>query len=298
MGIEAVKVATEDCPDGSYNDNPTRIKLTTDGSDAISDSMILVSDDEDDDYAGSGAGADDQDDDRTHKVQLGGNLVIKSIFINGTEYDVNIKIPVPVRKVLPVDFIRMNVANVHDHDEIERSAKIINERYAQVGIHINANIQSKEWPTLNPDRGDGIIKLFSGSETSGGYPVGPMTSEYKDFINLTDSSGVNIYFLTYAYPSAGFAMTPGQLAYEEGEVDGSLFNKAFLNRAGTILAGDIPAHELGHLLAYKTNGDNDHDEPYYNQMNINKPNHGVLSRKRFNQSQQALMYQHSELIDP
>ena len=92
MGIEAVKVATEDCPDASYNDD-NAIELTVGGSDSISDSMIRVSDDEDDDYAGSGAGADDQDDDRTHKVQLGGKLVIKSTSINGTEHGANMKIP-------------------------------------------------------------------------------------------------------------------------------------------------------------------------------------------------------------
>ncbi|MEY4246066.1 MAG: hypothetical protein RLZZ245_3651, partial [Verrucomicrobiota bacterium] len=302
MGIEAVKVATEDCPDASYNDDATRIELTASGSDSITDSMILVSDDEDDDYAGSGAGADDQDDDRTHKVQLGGNLVIKSLIINGTEHTVNMKIPVPVRKVLPVDFIRMNVANVHDLTEIERSAKIANERYAQVGIKVNVNIINKEWPVLNPDRGDGILRLFSGDRLVDGHLVGPMTDEYKSFIDQTDASGINIYFLTSAYgTSKGIALTPAQLEYESGEIDNKYFDKAFVNFAAGQLAGDTPAHELGHLLAYKTDDADrdDHNEPYFNLMNSTpRSNVGVLSRKRFNESQQSRMYQHSMLTNP
>ena len=302
MGIEAVKVATEDCPDASYNDDATRIELTAGGSDSISDSMILVSDDEDDDYAGSGAGADDQDDDRTHKVQLGGKLVIKSIFINGTEHEVNMKIPVPVRKVLPVDFIRMNVANVHDLTEIERSAKIANERYAQVGIKVNVNIIDKEWPVLSPDRGDGILRLFSGDSLVDGHLVGPMTDEYKSFIDQTDASGINIYFLTSAYgTSKGIALTAAQLEFESGEIDNKYFDKAFVNFAAGQLAGDTPAHELGHLLAYKTDDADrdDHNEPYFNLMNTTPRNNvGVFSRKRFNESQQSRMYQHSMLTNP
>ena len=302
MGIEAVKVATEDCQDASYNDDATRIELTASGSDSISDSMILVSDDEDDDYAGSGAGADDQDGDRTHKVQLGGNLVIKSIFINGTEHPVNMKVPVPVRKILPVDFIRMNVANVHDLTEIERSAKITNESYAQVGAKVGVNIINKEWPALNPDRGDGILRLFSGDRLVDGHLVGPMTDEYKSFIDQTDASGINIYFLTSAYAtSKGIALTAAQLKYESGEIDSKYFDKAFVNFAAAQLAGGTPAHELGHLLAYKTNDPdtNDHNEPYFNLMNATPgSNLGVRSAKRFNQSQQSRMYQHSMLTNP
>jgi hypothetical protein len=61
IGVEAVKIATEDCADTDYNDDSTLMPLATDAPDMISASMIMVSDNEDDDYADSGAGADDED---------------------------------------------------------------------------------------------------------------------------------------------------------------------------------------------------------------------------------------------
>jgi len=222
LGIEAIKVATEDCPNASYNDDATRIELTASDSDSISDSMILVSDDEDDDYAGSGAGADDQDNDRTHKVQLGGKFVIKSIFINGTEHEMNIKISVPVLRVLPVDFIRMNVAGVRAISEIEEVVKIVNERYAQVGLRVDATIKELPWPNL-AGRDPSYINLF---DEPPGQLIGPLTDEYKSFIDQTDPMGINIFFLLSAYSSNGVAITPRQLLFESGDVSGNYLDKA------------------------------------------------------------------------
>jgi hypothetical protein len=216
LGVEAFKIATEDCPDSSYNDDPTTVPLMADGDDTISDSMILVSDNDDDNYAGSGVGVDDQEGDRTHKVQLGGKLVIKSITINGEDHDLNMKIPVAVRKVLPVDFIRMNVPGVRPLAEIEQLVKIVNERYAQVGLRVNATIKEIPWPNI-PDRQPGYLDLF---DTPPGGILGPLSNEYKSFIDQTDSSAVNIFYLIAAYSSNGIAITPSQLLYESGEIDG------------------------------------------------------------------------------
>ena len=129
-----------------------------------------------------------------------------------------------------------------------------------------------------------------------------MTDEYKSFIDQTDASGINIYFLTSAYgTSKGIALTAAQLEFESGEIDNKYFDKAFVNFAAGQLAGDTPAHELGHLLAYKTDDADrdDHNEPYFNLMNATPRNNvGVFSRKRFNESQQSRMYQHSMLTNP
>jgi hypothetical protein len=295
MGIEAVKVATEDCPDASYNDDATRIELTASGSDRISDSMILVSDDEDDDYAGSGAGADDQDGDRTHKVQLGGNLVIKSITINGTEHPVDMKVPVPVRKVLPVDFIRMNVAGVRPIAEIEEAVRIVNERYAQVGLRVDATIKELPWPNL-PGVQPGFVDLFD--EPPGKF-IDPLTAEYKSFIDQTDPMGTNIFFLLSAYASNGVALTNSQLQLESGEVSGNYLDKAFVNSSSNS-AGYTSAHELAHLLAYRTDNVNDHTEPFWNLLNVTNVNQdpSVLWSKRLSSVQQERVHQHPGIQNP
>jgi hypothetical protein len=296
MGIEAVKVATEDCPDSDYNDDPTRIGFYTDGTDVISDSMILVSDEVDDNYAESGAGADDQADDRTHKVQLGGKFVIKSIFINGTEHPVNIKVPVPVRKVLPVDFIRMNVAGVRPLAEIEQAVKIVNERYAQVGLRVDATIKQLPWPNL-PGVQPGKIDLF---DEPPGEDIGPLTGEYKSFIDQTDPMGTNIFFLLSAYGSNGVAITQDQLRWEpDGEISGNYFDKAFVNSSSNS-AGYTSAHELAHLLAYRTDNVNDHAEPFWNLLNVTNVNQEppVLWSKRLSVVQQGRIDQHPGIQNP
>ena len=294
MGIEAVKVATEDCPDASYNDDATRIELTASGSDSITDSMILVSDDEDDDYAGSGAGADDQDNDRTHKVQLGGKFVIKSIFINGIEHPVNMKVPVPIRKVLPVDFIRMNVAGVRPLAEIEQAVKIVNERYAQVGLRVDATIKELPWPNL-PNNNPGYLDLF---DEPPGERIGPLTDEYKSFIDQTDPMGTNVYFLLHTQAS-GVAITQDQLRLEpDGEISGNYFDKAFVNSISNS-AGYTSAHELAHLLAYRTDGVNDHSEPFWNLLSTGNPNQNpVFWSKRLNGVQQGRIDQHPRIQNP
>lgn len=295
LGVEAVKVATEDCPDPSYNDDSTTVLLMASGGDAISDSIILVSDDHDDDYAGSGAGADDQEGDRTHKVQLGGNFVIKSIIINGEDHDLDVKIPVPVRKVLPMDFIRMNVAGVRPLAEIQQAVKIVNERYAQVGLCVDVTIKELAWPNI-PDRQPGYLDLFD--EPPGGLR-GPLSNEYKSFIDQTDSAGTNLFFLLAAYSSNGIAITPSQILFESGEVDGKYFDKAFVHFSSNS-PGYTSAHELAHLLAYRTDGENDHSEPFWNLLNVTNVNQDppVLWSKRISSVQQERIDQHPQVNDP
>ncbi len=294
LGVTAAEIATGDNPDPAYDDDPTEIDLGGDDH-AISGSMILVADDHDDDFAGSGAGVDDAKNDRTHKIQLGGNLIVKRIKVQGAWHELNLKIPVPAKRQIDVDFYRMNIPDVHTLEEINKSVKIMKEHYAQIGLKINVTVGGMAWPQLTPDRGEGILRLFDGNVHVNGYLVGPMSDEYKQFINATDSNGINIFFLKFAYSSRGVALTPYQLRHEEGEVDGKYFNKAFINFAAGPISGGTPAHELLHILAYKDDEDDhdDHNEPYFNLLNDRNVNiDPVLWSKRINKDQRDRSYQH------
>ena len=72
LGPISVRVATTDNPNPAYNDDPTQIDLHVDGNDAITDTMLLMSDDEDDHQPIDGI-ADDQKNDRSHKSSWVGN---------------------------------------------------------------------------------------------------------------------------------------------------------------------------------------------------------------------------------
>lgn len=278
-------------------DNPQDMDLSDlgDGSTAISDSMILVSDDDDDDYPSSGAGTDDVFNDRTHKVQLGGKLWVPSITIQNTEHEIDFKLPVPVRKVLSVDFIRMNVAGVHSIANIEQAVKTTDERYAQVGLQVNATIKELSWPTI-PNQQAGTLDLFDEPPNS---LVGPLSANYKQFIDETDSQGTNIFFLLSAYSSRGIAITPRQLLQETEELDGKYLDKAFVHAVATPL-GYTPAHELLHLLAYRPDKSDDHSEPFWNLLNVTNTNQSpsVLWSKRIDQVHQGLIDQHPSVSDP
>lgn len=293
LGIEAVKVATEDCPDASYNDDPTRIELTASGPDSISDSMILVSDDEDDDYAGSGAGADDQDNDRTHKVQLGGNFVIKSIFINGAEHDVNMKIPVPAKKQVDINFYRFDIPDSATEQSIRDSIKWVKERYAQVGLKINDTYAEIAWPEIDGTNGLGQMAIYHNYEENQS-----LQQVYYDFIDNVPNSGICVYNVIYAYPSAGIAVTMKQVQHEE-EIELKYLNKAFVHSSTTSVSNwATTAHEILHVLAPKFEGE-DHDEAFPNILvtpgqNIHGDHRG---RKRINSEQQERIYNHLNVED-
>jgi hypothetical protein len=298
MGVEAVKVATEDCPDASYNDDSTRIELAASGHDSISDSMILVSDEEDDKYAGSGAGADDEDDDRTHKVQLGGNFVIKSIFINGAEHDVNVKIPVPAKKQVDINFYRFDFAGSATEPSIQNTIKWTKERYAQVGLQINDTYNNIGWPDIDGTDGPGKMSIY------GDFAVDPSLRQvYYDFIDGVPNAGICIYNVIYAYASAGVAVTMKQIAREE-EIELKYINKAFVHSFPHPITGVATAnwfttaHELLHVLAPKLEGD-DHDEAFPNILVTPGQNIHVdhRSRKRINSEQQKRIYEHLNVED-
>jgi hypothetical protein len=298
IGISSVDVETTDHAITAYNDNADEIELRAmeDNATVISDSMILVSNDHDDDYSASGAGNDDEKNDRTHRTQLGGNLRLSAITINGVKHQINFKLPVPVRKVLEVDFIRMNVAGVPQLTAIQDSVKFMNEYYAQVGLKITGVPKELAWPPWE-GRLEGYIDPFDEPENQ---EVGPLSAEYKNFIDETDSEGINLYYIKIAYLNVmafGVSITSRQLLLEDN-LDMKYTKKAFIYQTAAI-NGSTPSHELLHLLAYDPDKENDHHQKFHNLLAVsNFSTIPILWTKRIDLKQEQLIYLDTNVKNP
>jgi len=297
-GLTRAELATENNPDpANYDDDPTEVDLEvhTDGETSISDSMILVADDSDDDFADSGAGVDDALNDRTHKVQLDGDLMIKGLFVGEQKLALSVSFGVPARMELTLDFHQMNVPDVHTIAQIDESVVMMKEVYAQAGLRIVDTVGTLAWPNI-PNRDPGILDLYDEPE---GELVGPLTDEYKLFIDSTDQVGVNIFFLKLAYPSEGVAVSFKQIARElPDSIALKYLDNAFIHSA--VLVGPpkhVPSHELLHILAPEPNKD-DHLQNYFNLLNVTNVNQGpVLWSKRINQVQEDRIRNHQDVVE-
>jgi len=298
IGISSIEVETADNPIADYNDNANEIELRVmdDKASMITDSMILVSNDHDDDYAESGAGNDDANNDRTHRVQLGGSFRVLSITIHDQKHPIDLKLPVPVRKVLEVDLIRMDVAGVPQLTAIQDSVKYMNEYYAQVGLKITGVPKEMAWPAW-PGRQEGYIDPFDEPE---GKNVGPLTAEYKNFVNQTDADGINLYYIKIAnlnIAAFGLAITSRQLLLED-DLDQKYTKKALIYQTAS-LTGSTSAHELLHILAYDPDKEHDHDQRFYNLLDDgNNSSLPVLWTKRIDLKQEQFIYLDPNVQNP
>ena len=244
----SVKLSTVDNPDSSYDDDETEIELEVDGNDLITKSLLLVSDDIDDDYAGNGVGADDAKNDRTHKVQLGGKVQVKSITIDGTEYPINMKTDVPPKKKVNVSVIIVREtaggAQSASNQAVEAEMKRAQERYAQIAVDLNWSIKVMDPPsgvnlsdglTANPLVNPEMSSLFSAATVA--------TNDLEIFFvnDLIYSSGATLYGIGYAKFAATSQGYSGVDGYE---------NTAIINwDASSPLPGrQVIAHEIGHIL--------------------------------------------------
>jgi hypothetical protein len=197
---------------------------------------------------------------------------------------------------LEVDLIRMDVEGVPQLTAIQDSVKYMNEYYAQVGLKITGVPKEKAWPAW-PGRPEGYIDPFDEPE---GEDVGPLTAEYKNFIDQTDSEGINLYYIKIAnlnIMAFGLAITSRQLLLEE-DLDMKYTKKAFINQTAS-LAGSTAAHELLHILAYDPEKERDHDQKFFNLLAVeNHSNAPVLWRKRIDLKQEQFIYLDTNVHNP
>lgn len=191
-GACTVHIGTARNRDSAYNDNPTEIELKVAGDDLISSAQILVSDNVDDmhssfkNYSGSGPDPidipDDTLNDPTHKVALGGRVLISKVRLGGAVYVVNASVPVPVRKNLKIERLLLKPSlGVNPYMTAAQSkadVNVIGERFAQVGIYVDMRTREiivKPGDGYNTDISTGGLLI----KEAGGYSeVGAFLTEH------------------------------------------------------------------------------------------------------------------------
>ncbi|MEN8737568.1 MAG: hypothetical protein ABF337_09980, partial [Akkermansiaceae bacterium] len=139
-GDVSIGLKTSGNEDDSYDDNSTNIPLVLQDLEYTSKSLMLMADHIDDDYSGfSDIVADDVKDDRTHVIQLGGDLEISTLHIGDKIHAVNKTVKVKKKKQVTVNFVILNDGNINIpniKEKINKDLEVMNERYAQVGIQV------------------------------------------------------------------------------------------------------------------------------------------------------------------
>jgi hypothetical protein len=304
LGGISVKVSTTDNPDHStltpYNDNATQMDLVADGADAISKSMLLVSDDVDDDHPVDSI-ADDATGDRTHKIQLGGNFKIEEIKIGtGAWQTLGTKVPVAVEKTVDVTtvILREKTQAAGGVELISQTVvtsfwKIANERYAQCGVRLNVTHAGVKDPPTGVDLSSPGLKVTdsSGADLLAGNGI--VSQEAKDLITGlgTGASNADIHVfyvntLTVAGGAAGGAAI-ADFAFAASE-DSFTYNVVLSDPTLSPWGGYAAAHELGHLL---TNGGHQDASGVFPLGHLMQPNlldtNGISGSRRLKQSDAA-----------
>ncbi len=234
LGGISVKVSTTDNPDHTtttpYDDNATQIDLVSDGADAISKSMLLVSDDVDDDHPVDSI-ADDTTGDRTHKIQLGGNFKIEEIKIGtGAWQTLGTKVPVPVEKAVDVTTVILRDkpqaaggVELISQTVVTSFWKIANERYAQRGVRLNVTHAGVKDPPTGVDLSPPGLNVTdsSGADLLAGNGI--VSQESKDLITGlgtgASSADIHVFYvntLTVAgFPAGGAAIADFAFAASE-----------------------------------------------------------------------------------
>ncbi|MBK1815668.1 hypothetical protein JIN84_08575 [Luteolibacter yonseiensis] len=286
--------------------------LNGSGTALVTQSMVLVADIEDDAQSISTVGMDEKllvtgdpsrpfVSDRTHRAKLGGQVLITSIKYDGVPAAMTNPISIPVmahRKEVHLNIHILadagDFATIKAHAEAEVEAT--KERFAQVGVKIEANYVPSpvptpaQGPTLGPE-GTDILVFDNGTITqdmsimlnSLGTPNN--TDDYQVFYckNLSIAKDDN-------HPTgvmAGIAVIREDLNYQKN---------MFIN-ADSFMVYTL-AHELGHVLtksghyrqAYALNAElyqRDH-----NLMTPQPPNNSrdISAEKRLTQEQKNLIF--------
>lgn len=319
----SVQLSTVDNPDPAYNDAMTEVKLfkQTDGS-FNSKGQLLVSGAIDAEITTlSEITADNPDPSSkhryTHNIQLGGNVQITRLKLNGVEMTVDVKIPVPVKKTVNLNMVVMTDAGTPD---IVAEVKSANEIFASTGIKIlwSGTAASKAPPakTAENQQAESIVVIND-------------AADFGRFITHCGTpSNVDIHVMyvlncwrqrppqgQFGLPVQGFAITEMAAGPNPSVTAAPLSstNNLFIsmNHAGFMTL----AHELAHLLTnsghYGGSAPHDYEEgaddvkQSHNLMNYDQRSSSetdkITAKKRIYEAQRMMMLTpspHRSLINP
>jgi hypothetical protein len=299
----AVKISTTDNPNLFYNEPPKQIDLTFDGIDWISESMLMVSDETDDDHPVDSI-PDDAANDRTHKIQLGGNLKIESIKIgNAAWLPIEYKIPVKAKKLIHVNVVILRNKPLSQGGipaftltEVIEHFRIVNERFAQVAVNVIVDSYTYQDPPSGVDLSDGLKVSNLGSTI--------LADEVKNVItNLgtVGSSDIHIFYVPRI--DVGNLVDHGvaiaDFYFDETE-DPFTYNAFVAKDVNNPFYGLTVAHELGHLLTNFGHGETTTNPfPYYHLMYGNGLSDiGILGSKRLYNTDEDKIQNDSHAQDP
>jgi len=245
-----IETTDSDEPD-RYNDNPTEVVLAWDNKikGFQSKSMCLVSDTFDDRFDGETVGDDDQVDDRTHIVDLGGNVKISKIIINSEESDCDLTLPVRVKKILEISAIVLRDGEgnpVIGKYSVLEDFRIARERYAQIGVDIRlkGDVQFVDQP-------DGV-DISDGIDDTGILLPSPEKRALLENLTTADPNDLEVLYLgPSADGAAGWAEWTGGFNESDFHYTGGA-NSEYLNNiymwAPYPPVGMVLSHEIAHIL--------------------------------------------------
>jgi len=249
-----VSIGTRNLPQfTAYDDNATAASLIWDpaiGGYATA-SMLLVTDDVDDGYPGSGIGADDVAEDRSHRIAAGGRLRIEQLKIaSDPPRDVLADIKLANYGSVSITVYPVKAGTLppftNYQQEIENDIARTRERLAQVGISLNVTVADLQtFPgTVNVAGSSIPLDLADGLEFNSGQADTPELSAFLTHAaSIASETALRVFYisdLVGEIPAFGDRVPPG-FAVSEGPFE----NIVVICRRKEPF---VLAHELCHRL--------------------------------------------------
>ena len=221
-----------------------------------SKTLMLMSDDVDDDHVVDGV-EDNDPEDRTSIIALGGDVNADYEFIPDHTASATAKVPVVKRLKLHVNILKdqPGPAGQPVVPDVAGDLRAINERFAQMGIKVEATVDAPVDPPAGVDLSDGLTEY---PDLVGGAI--PMTDEEKALLGTAAlrtvaDDDVEVYFVN-ALSNRSY----GEAFWAAGVPDAKYKNSVVIQ--STREAFWILAHEVGHVLL--NSGD------HFNGANVNQ----------------------------
>ena len=278
------------------DDNPTELELTEQPDNSgvfLSTNLLLVVDDVDDDFGNSAVPSDDAANDRTHKIALGGHVLVR--YAEGAMPFWDKIIPVLEEAsvhVIPVILLNTNGTPVMDVVQVTQALEIASKRYAQTGIMLTWDFPVMCNPPVGVDLGDGGLTVRYSEDSRF------LADEAKAAIGGTGSVGnTNDIHLIFAntlicgdkHP-VGSAVADYWYEAAENDYLYNVFIRAVSNSEAMALGTTVSevvglaiAHELGHLLT-----DDEHVDDLWRVM-YSGLRFGVSGTRRFTSEEELII---------